>query len=182
VLDDKRADAAVRQLEDVGIDAIEQPTEGLDRMVRIRASARVPIVADKSCWTSADVVEIVRTRAADAISITSQRQVGSAARDLGMVSGRHGMPCDVNGSLESGVGTAASAHLAIACPSITLPAAIPVTTLAGAAHPVAAGRYYTDDIVTRSVRFEDGALELTDAPGLGVEIDEERLERYRCVL
>ncbi len=182
-LDDKRADAAVRQLEDAGMDAIEQPTEGLERMARMRAAARVPVVADESCWGPADVLEIARARAADAISIYVAKAGGlSRAREVATLAGLHGMPCDVNGSLEAGIGNAASVHLAIACPSITLPAVIPVTTIAGDEHPVVAGRYYTDDIVTRSFRFVDGSLELDDAPGLGVEIDEEKLERYRCAL
>lgn len=182
-LDDKGADAAVRRLEDAGIDAIEQPTEGLDRMARVRASARVPIVADESCWSPADVIDVVRAGAADAISIYVGKAGGlRRARDIATLSALHGLPCDVNGSLEAGVGNAASLHLAIACPVITLPAVIPVTTIAGDERPVAAGRYYTDDIVTRSFRFADGALEATDAPGLGVTIDEEKLERYRCAL
>jgi L-alanine-DL-glutamate epimerase-like enolase superfamily enzyme len=182
-LDDKRAIAAVQQLEVAGIDAIEQPTEGLERMARIRGAARVPIVADESCWGPADVIDVARAGAADAISIYIAKAGGlRRARDVATLSALHGMPCDVNGSLESGVGNAASLHLATACAPITLPAVIPVTTVAADDHPVAAGRYYTDDIVTDSFRFADGALEATDAPGLGVTIDEEKLERYRCAL
>jgi L-alanine-DL-glutamate epimerase-like enolase superfamily enzyme len=182
-LDDKAAAAAVRRLEAAGVDAIEQPTEGLERMARVRAAASVPIVADESCWGPDDVSDIVRAGAADAISIYVAKAGGlRRARDVAMLAGMHGLPCDVNGSLEAGVGNAASLQLATSCPNITLPAVIPVTTLAGTTRPVAAGRYYTDDVVTRSFSFVDGALEASDDPGLGVEIDEQKLGAYRCAL
>jgi muconate cycloisomerase len=88
------------------------------------------------------------------------------------------LPCDVNGSLEGGVGNAANVHLATACPAITLPAVIPVTTPAGGPDRTT-GRYYTDDVVTEPFVFEDGLLHAPERPGLGIELDEEKLEAYR---
>jgi L-alanine-DL-glutamate epimerase-like enolase superfamily enzyme len=42
-----------------------------------------------------------------------------------------------------------------------------------------AGRMYLDDIVTESFTYEDGNLIVPDRPGLGVELDPEKIERYR---
>ena len=36
-----------------------------------------------------------------------------------------------------------------------------------------------DDLIVNPIRFEDGSLLVPDAPGLGVELDRDALERYR---
>lgn len=36
-----------------------------------------------------------------------------------------------------------------------------------------------DDIVVRPLTFRDNGVELPDGPGLGVEIDEDKLAAYR---
>ena len=36
-----------------------------------------------------------------------------------------------------------------------------------------------DDIVTESFKYEDGHLIVSDKPGLGVEIDDKKIEKYR---
>lgn len=65
---------------------------------------------------------------------------------------------------ELGLGTAAAAHLASVIPS--LPYACDNTGPA----------LYKEDVVLASVRYEDGALLVPDKPGLGLDVDLERLE------
>jgi muconate cycloisomerase len=36
-----------------------------------------------------------------------------------------------------------------------------------------------DDIITESFRYEDGALVVPTGPGLGIELDEEKVAKYR---
>jgi L-alanine-DL-glutamate epimerase-like enolase superfamily enzyme len=84
----------------------------------------------------------------------------------------------VNGSLESGVGTLASVHLAAAAPSITLPAVISCPAPANSASRVA-GRYYEDDVLAEPIGFEGGCLVPPDGPGLGIAIDEDSVNRLR---
>ena len=66
----------------------------------------------------------------------------------------------------TGVVLAASAQWAAAC-------AKPLTEFSRSPSPLAR------DIVHHSMVFKDGLLHLTDAPGLGVELDEEMVARYR---
>jgi muconate cycloisomerase len=40
-------------------------------------------------------------------------------------------------------------------------------------------RYYTDDLVTEPFGYRDGCLEVPSGPGLGVELDDEKVARYR---
>jgi muconate cycloisomerase len=176
----KEAIRSVRLLEAAGIDAIEQPTEGLEQMSAIRSAVDVTVIADESCWQPTDVVRVAQAGAADAISIYVAKAGGlGRARKVATVAEANGLPCDVNGSLESGVGNAASVHLATAMPSISLPAVIPITAPSGTGSARAAGRYYADDIVTAPFVYEDGLMLAPEGPGLGVEIDEEKLAAYR---
>jgi L-alanine-DL-glutamate epimerase-like enolase superfamily enzyme len=175
----KAAIRAVRALEAAGADLVEQPTEGLSEMAAVRAAVGVTVIADESVWQPQDVVEVSRTGAADAVSVYVAKAGGLLrAKKVAAVAEACSLPCDVNGSLESGVGNAASLHLAVASPAISLPCVIPVTTPAGGPDRTA-GRYYADDLVTRPFPFENGVLCPPEGPGLGVELDEEKLEAYR---
>jgi muconate cycloisomerase len=53
-----------------------------------------------------------------------------------------------------------------------------VTKPAGEAGPEIAGIYYTDDVVKAPFRFEDGRVICPDGPGLGIEVDAEKLAHY----
>jgi muconate cycloisomerase len=176
----KAAVRAVRCLVEAGIDMIEQPGEGLAELAAVRAATDIDVIADESAWDMADLVDIARAGAADAISIYIAKAGGVArARRVAVLAEAHGMPCDVNGSLESGIGTAANVHLATALPAIDLPCVISVSAPRGTGSARAAGRYYADDLLTEPLRWENGRLHAPDGPGLGVEIDEGKLAAYR---
>jgi muconate cycloisomerase len=174
----KAAIRALRDLRAAGVNYFEQPTEGLQRMAEIRAAIDVPVIADESCWQPHDVVEIAESRAADAISIYVAKAGGlSRARRVAILAETYGLPCDVNGSLESAVGNAASIHLAVAMPAISLPAVTPVSTARDSV-PTTVGRYYTDDLINQSFVYQDGLLYPPAGPGLGVEVDEDKLAQF----
>ena len=42
-----------------------------------------------------------------------------------------------------------------------------------------AGIYYTDDLIAEPMRLIDGAIEVPHGPGMGIEIDEAKIEKYR---
>ncbi len=175
--------AAVRELIAAGADFVEQPTEGLKEMAAVTAAVEVPVIADESCWVPRDVIEVAEHRAADALSIYVTKAGGiSAARDVAILAAHHDLPCDVNGSLESALGTAASLQLALAMPAISLPSVIPVGAPTGSGTTVV-GRYYADDISVAPLPFADGMLLPPPGAGLGVEVDEDKLAffagRYR---
>lgn len=176
----KGAARAVRALGEAGADMVEQPTEGLHPMAHVRRSTEATIVADESCWQPADLLEIARLEAADAISIYLAKAGGlHAARRVADLAATLGLPCDVNGSLESGIGNAANVQFALSAPAVTLACVIPVTAPAGAGAARVAGRYFADDVVAEAFPFADGRVGPPQGPGLGVAVDEEKLERYR---
>jgi L-alanine-DL-glutamate epimerase-like enolase superfamily enzyme len=172
----KQAIDSVRQLAGAGADVVEQPVEGLRALAAVRAAVDTSIMADESCWNAADAAELARLDAADAISVYVAKAGGlREARRVAEIAEVHGLACDVNGSLESGIGTAASVHLAAACPSISLPAVIPCPAPAGTATPKAAGRYYEDDVFTEPMEYRDGGLVPPQGPGLGLTVDEDKV-------
>lgn len=176
----KAAVRAVQRLVEAGIDMIEQPGEGLDELSAVRAAVGIDVVADESAWDVVDVLDVARAGAADAISIYIAKAGGIArARRVAVVAEALGMPCDVNGSLESGIGTAANVHLATAMPAINLPAVISVSAPRGMESTHAAGRYFADDILTEPLPWMERRLHAPDRPGLGVTLDEEKLAAYR---
>jgi muconate cycloisomerase len=139
----------------------------------------VPIVADESCWSARDALDLARQRSADCISIYLAKAGGiHAARRVAAVAEAADLPCDVNGSIESGIGNAANLAFAIATRCVVMPSVIPVSAPQGE-HPChVGGHYFDDDVVMRPFAFRDGALLPLDGPGLGIEVDEAKLRKY----
>jgi L-alanine-DL-glutamate epimerase-like enolase superfamily enzyme len=177
----KAASRMVARLADAGVDLVEQPSEGHAFMAEVTAGASVPIIADESCWDVNDALEVLRHRTADCISIYLAKAGGFVgAGEVAAVADAQHLACDLNGSIESAIGNAANAHFALAHPAITLASVIPISAPAGA-HPYrVAGRYYEDDVIREPFAVRDGAILPLDRPGLGIEIDEARLAKYRC--
>jgi muconate cycloisomerase len=128
-----------------------------------------------------DALDVVAARGADWLSIYLAKAGGFVgAAKVGAVAQATSMACDVNGSIESGIGNAANVHFALGTPAVQLASVIPISAPAGA-HPYRiGGRYYEDDIVTAPFAVRDGAILPLESPGLGIEIDEAKLERFRC--
>ena len=98
---------------------------------------------------------------------------------IGAVALGAGLPCNVNGSLELGVGNAANLHLSAALEGEVLPGVITVNTLTGREQTKVGGVFYTDDIITEPFEYANGSLKVPTGPGLGVELDPEKITKYR---
>ncbi len=177
--DVKTAIRAIRMMERNGLEIIEQPVQGVDALGAVTAAVDATVMADESCWSIADGLQIIRDRAADAVSIYVAKAGGLLhAAGLAQTLRVAGIPCDVNGSIETGIGTAANLHLAASQPAITLPCVISASAPAGRASTNVAGRYYDDDLVRDGFHYEGGVLQVPTGPGLGVALDEERLKGF----
>lgn len=176
----KQAAAVLEDLVDAKLDIIEQPVDGRAEMAQATAQSQISVMADESCWDAADALEVVRLRSADAISIYLAKAGGIAkARRVAAIAEAAQLPCDINGSIESGIGNAANLHFALASRPLTLPSVIPVSAPAGRHPNRVAGNYYTDDVIAEPFTFKDGCLLPLDRPGLGIDVVAEKLEKYR---
>jgi muconate cycloisomerase len=175
----QEAVATTKRQEEYGIFLCEQPVAGAEALARVAERIDVPVMADESAWTVHDVLELHELAAAECFSCYVTKPGGlHRARQQAELAAALGLYHDIGGSIEMGIGNAANLHLGAALPLATLPSVCPVTKPAGAAGPEIAGIYYTDDVVAEPFRFEDGKVLVPDGPGLGVEVDLEKLARY----
>jgi L-alanine-DL-glutamate epimerase-like enolase superfamily enzyme len=163
-----------RMVESCGIYFAEQPVAPLDLqwMAEVRSRVSVPVMADESCYTLQDAMAITRAGAADVLSVYIGKGGGMGpARKIAAVAEAAGLTCTVGSNLELGVASAAMAHLAAATTGIGAEE-FPCDILG----PLA----YEHDLLAEPMEFSDGAIRVPSGPGLGIEIDEGILARYRC--
>jgi L-alanine-DL-glutamate epimerase-like enolase superfamily enzyme len=168
------AAAAIGPLAESAVAFIEQPVAAHDLagLADVRRRASAPVVADESVGVPADALDVVRAEAADVLSIYVGMAGGiAAARRVAAVATAAGLGWTVGSNLELGIGLAAHIHLAVATPGLD-DERVPCDIIS----PF----YYTDDILASPLPIRAGWAEPPEAPGLGVEVDEEKLQRYRC--
>lgn len=152
------------------LDFMEQPVhmDDLDGMAEITRQSPVPIMADESAKSLESLAAIAQRRAADYVSIyiigpgglTNSKKMASLAQ-------AYRMRGYVGGALESVIGASAGLHLAASSPSIDLGCEM-------------SGQYLLrEDIGTEPITMVDGDFVLSDRPGLGVELNEMQLAKYR---
>jgi muconate cycloisomerase len=157
----------------------EQPVEGIARLAEVARAIDAPVMADESAWTAHDVLEIAERRAAQLVSIYTTKPGGLfRAMEVAAVARAAGLVCNVNGSVETGIGNRANIALAACAPAATLSCVVPVSTPAEAQSGEIAGIYYKDDLIAAPMRFADGAIDVPTGPGLGIAVDEEKVRRH----
>jgi L-alanine-DL-glutamate epimerase-like enolase superfamily enzyme len=175
----KQLAAIVRRLEAAGVNAIEQPASTVEGLRACREAVTVPIIADEACWTARDVLDLRDARAIDAVSVYVAKAGGmERAADAARMAALAGFQCDINGSLETGIGNAASMHVALAAETLTLPSIIPVPSRADQLLTQFAGRYWEDDLLDGGFSFREGCLCISDSPGLGIKVDRRKVDKF----
>jgi len=164
----KQAIRAIRALEDENLLYVEQPTPKWDHdgMRYVRESVGTPIAADEAVFSVTDVTQLGVSRAADIITIYALKPGGiKKGYEAIVLSNAFGLDCFIGSYLELGVGTAAGAHLSAAIPSLKYPCYMfgPLK--------------YEFDVLKKPLEIKDGKIKVPSGPGLGVEIDEEKLCR-----
>jgi muconate cycloisomerase len=69
-------------------------------------------------------------------------------------------------------------QLAAAAQAVTLSCVVPVSTPAEEQCGQVGGIYYTDDLLIHGMKLTDGAIELPRGPGMGIDVDLGKLEKY----
>ena len=175
----KEALRATETMKQFDIWYMEQPCEGLEAMARVAQATDVPIMADEGCWNTHDMLRIIRADACEMVSCYYTKAGGLfKAKKMLDVAEAGGIQCDVNGSAEMGVGNAANLHVAAANSIVTLPGTIPITSTAEIERTSIAGHKYLDDIIKVPFEYDDGHLIVPDGPGLGIELDMDKIEKY----
>jgi muconate cycloisomerase len=175
-----QAIATFRRMERYHLIYFEQPVEGIERLAEVARAIDAPVMADESAWNAHDIVQIIEKRAAQIVSLYTTKPGGLyRAMEAAAVARAAGIICNVNGSVETGIGNLANLQLAAAAPAAVLSCVVPVSTPAEAQTGQMAGIYYKDDLIAAPMRLIDGAIELPSAPGMGIAADEAKIKRYR---
>src|SRR4051812_8577621 len=165
----------IEQLVDTcGIYFVEQPVAQGDiaGMAAVRrAVAPLPVIADESVYSIHDARALAAAQACDVFSIYIGKAGGIApACAIAAFAHQAGIACTIGSNLELGVGSAAMTHVALATAGVD-PDRYPCDIIG----PL----FYEDDIVREPLKIIGGEAHGNDRPGLGVELDEEKVERYR---
>jgi muconate cycloisomerase len=168
-----------RRVESCDIKYFEQPVEGIERMAEVARAIDSPVMADESAWNAHDVIQIIERRAAQMVSIYTTKPGGLyRAMQVAAVCKASGIVCNVNGSIETGIGNLANLHLACAAEPVTVSCVFPVSTPAQAQHGRLAGIYYKDDLIVEPMKFVDGCIEVPTRPGMGIAPDLAKIGQY----
>ena len=161
----KQAIRAMRSIEKSNI-WIEQPCETLREVAEVRGQVTGGILVDENCQTVADLIDVVMLHAADGICLKPIKAGGLyPSWQMSTISERFGLAVRIDGIPgESKLSNTASAHVAL-----TLKQPI----LCGVMHHE---RLEYDFVKSGGIEFVDGQVRVTDAPGLGCEVDEGPLE------
>ncbi|WP_127794322.1 o-succinylbenzoate synthase [Agromyces sp. LHK192] len=165
--------AHLRRLDDYGLLLIEQPLGEADlrQHAQLAKLMHTPICLDESIVSAEAAADAIALGSASVINIKPGRVGGYLeARRIHDIARANGVAVWCGGMLETGVGRAANAALA-ALPGFTLPGDIS-----------GSDRFYAEDITTEPIRMHDGVVDVPTGPGFGVEVDPERLERFRVGL
>ena len=164
--------AARRYLErtrDAGLAFVEQPlaADDLAGLKVLARGAKTPIGMDETIQSLADI-EAVRRAGAQGVSLKLIKLGGfRQAVIAGKLCRRLGMKINVAAKIaESSIGTAAAVHLACAVPNVDW--GVSLTHF-----------YLAEDVVKAPLRLHEGAVALPDGPGLGIEVDEAAVARFR---
>jgi muconate cycloisomerase len=169
--DELTATKAIAALEYVGVTLIEQPLAktNLEGMARLAARFDVAIMADEAVATPDDVLAYGKSHAADMVALKIAKAGGlTATKIVASIAATAGLGLYGGTMLEGTIGTIASLHA-----FASLPQAFPFgTELFG---PL----LLKDDIVQTRPTYNNFSIAVPDKPGLGVDIDEEKLAHYR---
>jgi muconate cycloisomerase len=166
----KEALGVIRGLASLRIHSIEQPLrpEAVDDLALLRAQSPIPIMVDESVWGPDDAYRVIRERTADILNVYVSEAGGlRAALRIFDLAEAAGLQCTIGSMPELGIGTAAGAHLGVAARALTEPA------------DVCGSLYYAESLVTERLDVREGTVAPSEAPGLGVTLDEERLAALR---
>ena len=172
--------STVKAMDKYRLKYVEQPVMGIERIAEVARAIDPPVMADESAWNAHDVIQISEHRAAQIVSIYTTKPGGLyKAMEVAAVCRAAGIICNVNGSVETGVGNLANIHLAAAAPAATLSCVVPVSTPAEWQTGQVGGIYYLDDLITAPMKLVNGAIEVPTAPGMGIDVDLAKIEKYR---
>ncbi len=155
-------------LVDAGCELVEQPVASADALARLKGRFPIAVMADESLTGPASAFELARVAGADVFAVKIEQSGGlQAARQVAAIADAAGIELYGGTMLEGAVGTIASAHAFATFHNLQWG-----TELFG---PL----LLTEEILAEPLLYRDFQLVLPAAPGLGINLDEDRIQYFR---
>jgi L-alanine-DL-glutamate epimerase-like enolase superfamily enzyme len=169
-----KAIRTIKKMERYDLSHIEEPVNSINirALARVRRHVSVPILCcGPGCTTKENIQELVFADAADAVNLDICRNGGfletqrcaAVAEAGGLEASCHSSPGEL------GIATAAQLHLVTATPNCLQPVDSSYVKMLPP----------SEDIITKPFEYKGGTLSVSEAVGLGVDIDEAKFERAK---
>lgn len=150
------------------LEYVEQPTlmYDLDGLTHVRRASGVAVAANQSSWGMFQILELIKRQACDVI-MTDPHQEGGILnfKKAAALAEAAGLPI-VNHAFSP---TTITMHAQLAVIGSS-----PSFILAGQGHQ----DLLADDVVTTPLSYDGGRMQVPTAPGLGLELDRDKMESY----
>lgn len=160
----------LRDFEEFRLSFIEQPVprDNLEAMAHLSQALTTPVMADESVFSPRDALIGAQMRIADIFSLKIMKSGGlRRALNIAAIAKAAGIGVYGGCMFETGIAHAAGAHLMAALPELALGCEFYMATY-----------YLTEDILTEPFPVKDGHVHIPSGPGLGIDVDRTRLEKY----
>lgn len=155
-------------LVDAGCELVEQPVASAEALARLKGRFPIAVMADESLTGPASAFALARVAGADVFAVKTEQSGGlQAAQQVAAIADAAGIELYGGTMLEGAVGTIAAAHAFVTFRKLQWG-----TELFG---PL----LLTEEILAEPLQYQDFELTVPSAPGLGLRLDEDRLQFFR---
>ncbi|MBI2191059.1 MAG: mandelate racemase/muconate lactonizing enzyme family protein [Deltaproteobacteria bacterium] len=165
----ERAEKLLRAVKSLGVECFEDPCPAEDPRIlaRFRREIGVRLFLNMPIGNPQSVLPILSAGAADMLMPDTPAAGGLwRVKKVAITAEAWGVPCMMHCSHDLGLKTAAVLHMAASTPNFSGPNDTCYHGL-------------TDDVLAKPFEFQGGTLRVPQGPGLGVQVDEDRLRRYQ---
>src|SRR5688572_22643241 len=157
-----------RMIKKFDLQLFEQPARDLEGLARVRREGGIPVMADESVSDHASLIAVIKADAADYVKF-GIKQAGGILRAARMLATAEaaGLPVVIGHGFGLDPSTLAEIMLAASSRNV-LPGLECVGPLK-----------VQDTVATTRLDISSGSLPLPGGPGLGITLDEKKLEQYR---
>lgn len=155
-------------LVDAGCELVEQPVASAEALARLKGRFPIAVMADESLTGPASAFALARVAGADVFAVKTEQSGGlQAAQQVAAIADAAGIELYGGTMLEGAVGTIAAAHAFATFRKLQWG-----TELFG---PL----LLTEEILAEPLQYRDFELTVPSAPGLGLRLDEDRVQFFR---